>query len=185
MRYPGVSIDCRENRSVNLLTRYLAAAVAWCIFAISPATAGSPEEDFRTGLSAFNSGDFATAMRLWRPLADGNDARSQAGIGFMYHRGLGVKTDDAQAAFWLRKAAEQGQAEGQMMLGSLYFFGLGVPQSYATAYAWCELAQDNGQAEAQICRDAALESLTEDAQRRDAFRMLREFRERFGRARSQ
>jgi TPR repeat protein len=170
---------------VKLIARCLAIAVAWSLLTISAVIAGTAEEDFRTGLSAFNSGDYAAAMRLWRPLADGNDARSQAGIGFMYHRGLGVETDDAQAAFWLRKAAEQGQAEGQMMLGSLYFFGLGVPQSYATAYAWCELAQDNGQAEAQICRDAALQSLTEDAQLRDAFRMVREFRERFGRARGQ
>jgi TPR repeat protein len=148
---------------------------------LSPAVAGTPEEDFRAGLSAYNTGDFARAMRLWRPLADRDDARSQAGIGFMYHRGLGVKADDVRAAFWLRKAAEQGQAEGQMMLGNLYFFGLGVPQSYALAYAWCELAQDNGQAEAQFCRDAALESLHEEAQLRDAFRMLRELRERLGR----
>ena len=151
-------------------------------FIVSAALAGTAEEDFRAGLSAYNTGDFAGAMRLWRPLADRDDARSQAGIGFMYHRGLGVKTDDVQAAFWLRKAAEQGQAEGQMMLGNLYYFGLGVPQSYAAAYAWCELAQDNGQAEAQVCRDAALESLSEDAQLREAFRMVRELRERLGRA---
>ena len=172
-------IDQRDQ-FVKRHARCLAAAAVWSMLAVSAVIAGSPEEDFRAGLSAFNGGDFASALRLWRPLADSNDARSQAGIGFMYHRGLGVKTDDAQAAFWLRKAAEQGQAEGQLMLGSLYFFGLGVPQSYAAAYAWCELAQDSGQAEAQICRDAALQSLTEDAQLRDAFRMVRELRERFG-----
>ena len=163
--------------------RRLMVGLALCMIAASAAAAGTPEEDFRSGLSAFNGGDFAAALRLWRPLAERNEARSQAGIGFMYHRGLGVQTDDAQAAFWLRKAAEQGQAEGQFMLGSLYFFGLGVPQSYATAYAWCELAQDNGQADAQMCRDAALQSLTEDAQLREAFRMVREFRERFGQGR--
>ena len=145
---------------------------------IWPAVAASPEEEFRTGLSAFNSGDFATALRAWRPLAEGNEARSQAGIGFMYHRGLGVKVDDQQAAVWLRKAAEQGQAEGQFMLGSLYFFGQGVPQSYSRAYAWCELAQDNGQAAAQLCRDAALQSLTADEELRDAFRILGELRDR-------
>jgi TPR repeat protein len=167
---------------VKRFPRCLALAVAWSAVAVSTVAAGSPEEDFRSGLSAFNGGDFAAAMRLWRPLADRDDARSQAGIGFMYHRGLGVKIDDAQAAFWLRKAAEQGQAEGQMMLGNLYYFGLGVPQSYAAAYAWCELAQDNGQADAQGCRDAALESLREDAQLREAFRMVRELRERLGRA---
>jgi TPR repeat protein len=172
-------IDAQGNQFVRRIARCLAIAAAWSTLAISGVNAGSPEEDFRAGLSAFNGGDFAAALRLWRPLAERNDARSQAGIGFMYHRGLGVKTDDAQAAFWLRKAAEQGQAEGQMMLGTLYFFGLGVPQSYPAAYAWCELAQDNGQGEAQICRDAALQSLTEDAQLRDAFRMVRELRERF------
>jgi len=173
-------IDQMETAFVTLLPRCFLIAAAWSALGTSFVIAGSPEEDFRAGLSAFNGGDFAAAMRLWRPLADSNDARAQAGIGFMYHRGLGVKTDDAQAALWLRKAAEQGQAEGQLMLGSLYFFGLGVPQSYAAAYAWCELAQDNGQAEAPMCRDAALQSLTEDAQLRDAFRMVRELRERQG-----
>ncbi len=165
---------------MKALARCLAAVVASFTLAVSSLVVGTPEEDFRAGLSAFNGGDFATAMRLWRPLADRDDPRAEAGIGFMYHRGLGVKTDDAQAAFWLRKAAEQGQAEGQLMLGSLYFFGLGVPQDYAAAYAWCELAQDNGQAEAQMCSDAALQSLTEDTQLREAFRMVREFRARFG-----
>ena len=155
-------------------------AVAALMGTIWPAIAASPEEEFRTGLSAFNSGDFATALRAWRPLAEGNEARSQAGIGFMYHRGLGVKVDDQQAAVWLRKAAEQGQAEGQFMLGSLYFFGQGVPQSYSRAYAWCELAQDNGQADAQLCRDAALQSLTADEELRDAFRILGELRDRLG-----
>jgi TPR repeat protein len=167
---------------VDRIGRQLLFALAWCVAAGSIAVAGSPEEDFRSGLSAFNRGDYAVAIRLWRPLADHNDARSQAGIGFMYHRGLGVKPDDVEAAYWLRKAAEQGQAEGQFMLGHLYFFGLGVSKSYAAAYAWCELAQDNGQAEAQFCRDAALESLTEEAQLREAFRMVADFRARFGRA---
>jgi TPR repeat protein len=165
---------------MNSIFRFI-TGFAWFAICLSSAVAGTPDEDFRAGLSAFNRGDFAAAMRLWRSLADNNDARSQAGIGFMYHRGLGVKTDDVQAAFWLRKAAEQGQAEGQMMLGNLYFFGLGVKQSYPAAYAWCELAQDNGQAEAQMCRDAALESLSEEAQLREAFRMVRELREGMGR----
>jgi len=166
------------EKPVKLIPPFLAVAVF--AGAIWRAVAASPEEEFRTGLSAFNRGDFATALQAWRPLAESNEARSQAGIGFMYHRGLGVKVDDQQAVFWLRKAAEQGQAEGQFMLGSLYFFGKGVPQSYPRAYAWCELAQDNGQAEAQMCRDAALQSLTADEQLRDAFRMLGELRERLG-----
>jgi len=180
---PSCRTENAGNENLGLLfPRLIVVAVA--AFAMTAAArAGSPEEDFRSGLSAFNRGDFAAALRLWRPLAEGDDPRSEAGIGFMYHRGLGVAVDDAQAALWLRKAAEQGQAEGQLMLGSLYFFGLGVPQSYPAAYAWCELAQDNGQADAQMCRDAALASIAGDEQRRDAFRMVGEFRERYGKAR--
>jgi TPR repeat protein len=187
MRYPRVPDRQQGSRFVKLfrlklLGAFLALAAPAHI--VSAALAGTAEEDFRAGLSAYNTGDFAGAMRLWRPLADRDDARSQAGIGFMYHRGLGVKADDVQAAFWLRKAAEQGQAEGQFMLGHLYYFGLGVPQSYPAAYAWCELAQDNGNAEAQFCRDSALESLTGEAQLRDAFRMVTELRERLRRRRA-
>ena len=164
---------------MKFLPRYLAFAVAWLAVMVSAAIAGSPEEDFRSGLSAFNGGDFAAAMRLWRPLADGNDARSQAGIGFMYHRGLGVKTDDVQAAFWLRKAAEQGQAEGQLMLGVLFYYGRGMAQSYVRAYAWCALAEINGNGDAMLCRDAALESMS-DSDREEAFRLVVELRERYG-----
>jgi uncharacterized protein len=170
-------VAVRQRRAIVLAVATLAATVLG--FSLE-ARAASPEEDFRSGLSAFNRGDYAAAMRLWRPLAERDDPRSEAGLGFMYHRGLGVPVDDAEAAVWLRKAAEQGQAEGQLMLGSLYFFGLGVPQSYAAAYAWCELAQDNGQADAQMCRDAALGSIADEEGRRAAFRLVGELRERYG-----
>jgi TPR repeat protein len=114
---------------------------------------------FRDGLSAYNSGDYLKAKSIWEPLAENEDAASQAGLGFMYHRGFGMAVDDRKAAYWLRKAAEHGQPEGQMLLGSLYFYGQGVVQSYIQAFAWCDLAQDNGNADAGMCRDSALQSL--------------------------
>src|SRR6266550_4220467 len=106
--------------------------------------AGTDEDDFRRGLSAFNGGDYATALKVWRPLAERDEPRSQAGIGFMYHRGMGVSADDREAAVWLLRAAERGQAEGQLMLGILFYYGQGVPQSHVRAYAWCELASISG-----------------------------------------
>ena len=148
-----------------------------CLYAAHAAPADSA---FRSGLSAYNSGDYVRAKSIWEPLAENEDAASQAGLGFMYHHGFGMAVDDKKAAYWSRKAAEHGQPEGQFMLGSLYFFGKGVPQSYPRAYAWCELAQDNGQAEAQMCRDAALQSITADEDMRTAFRMLGELRDRLG-----
>jgi TPR repeat protein len=158
-------------------------AVVACVAAslsVLTAHAGSSDDEFRGGLSAFNTGDYATALRLWRPLAEREEPRSEAGIGFMYHRGLGVAVDDREAAVWLRRAAEQGQAEGQLMLGILFYYGQGVPQSYVRAYAWCELAEIDGNADATLCRDAALESMPSDANREEAFRLVVDLRERYG-----
>jgi TPR repeat protein len=147
----------------------------------APALAVPADQAFRQGLSAYNSGDFKKAMKIWLSLAQGEDAASQAGIGFMYHRGLGVVTDNRKAAYWLRKAAEHGQPEGQMMLGSLYFNGAGVEKNYVKAYAWCDLAQDGGNSDAQMCRDAALQSLTSKDDVKAAFRLSLDLHQRFGR----
>ena len=135
------------------------------------------DDNFRRGFAAFNSGDYATALQVWRRLAERDEPRSQAGLGFMYHRGMGVRVDDREAAVWLLRAAERGQAEGQLMLGILFYYGRGVPQSYVQAYAWCELAEINGNSDATLCRDAALESIP-DADRVRAFRLVVELRDR-------
>ena len=149
----------------------------------APAMAAPADQPFRQGLSAYRSGDYAKALKIWLPLAQKEDAAAQAGIGFMYHRGQGVALDDGKAAYWLRKAAEHGQPEGQLMLGSLYFYGTGVEKSYVKAYAWCDLAQDGGNADAQMCRDAALQSFKSQDDVKDAFRLSQELHQRFRRAR--
>jgi uncharacterized protein len=117
-------------------------------------------QDFRSGLSAYNTGDFARAFHDWLGLAEKGDPAAEAGVGFLLHKGLGVAQDDAEAAKWFVKAAEQGQAEAQLLLGTLFFFGEGVPQSYVTAFAWCDIAETSGQSDASECRDAALEHMT-------------------------
>lgn len=147
----------------------IAFALTLCICAADAGGAAPADQAFRNGLSAYNSGDYARAKSIWEPLAENDDAASQAGLGFMYHRGFGMAVDDKKAAYWLRKAAEHGQAEGQMMLGSLYFYGQGVSQSFVQAFAWCDLAQDNGSADASMCRDSALASLTSKQDLKAAF----------------
>ena len=135
------------------------SALPLCLCA-AVAYAAPADLAFRGGLSAYNSGDYARAKSIWEPLAQNEDAASQAGLGFMFNHGLGVAIDNKKAAYWLRKAAEHGQPEGQFMLGSLYFYGQGVAQSYVQAFAWCDLAQDNGNADASMCRDSALQALS-------------------------
>src|SRR5579864_9211568 len=115
-----------------LVRTYRLAVMGVCL-SLGPLSAAPKDQEFRKGLSAYNSSDFQKAMQIWLPLAEHEDASAQAGLGFMYYRGLGVATDNQKAAYWLRKAAEHGQPEGQLMLGSLYFYGRGVAQSYVQA----------------------------------------------------
>jgi len=159
--------------------RFVTASLLACLIA-APLRAEPADSEFRNGLSAYNSGNYLKALEIWLPLAQHEDAPSQAGVGFIYHRGLGVKIDDQKAFFWLRKAAEHGQPEGQLMLGTLYFYGQGVEQSYVRAYAWCDLAQDGGSAGAEDCRGAALQSLRSDRDLKQAFQLSTDLHHRFG-----
>jgi TPR repeat protein len=105
--------------------------------------------DFQAGMDATIRGDYATALREWRPLAEQGDALAQYNLGMLYRKGRGVPQDDVQARQWYAKAAAQGQAKAQFNLGTLYFNGEGVPKDYPQALRWFRLAADQGEAVAQ------------------------------------
>ena len=44
-------------------------------------------QDWQRGVDAYNSGDYATALLVWRPLAEAGDAAAQYGLGVMYRDG--------------------------------------------------------------------------------------------------
>jgi TPR repeat protein len=105
--------------------------------------------DFQSGLEAYERGDYATALKEWRPLADQGYAGAQFNLGLIYENGYGVAQDYAEAAKWYRLAAEQGFAGAQFNLGLKYSNGQGVPQEYPEAVKWYRLAAFQGHAKAQ------------------------------------
>ncbi len=60
-------------------------------------------DDFIDGFEAAKKGDFKTAMKLWRPMAEQGDTDAQYILGVMYDRGDGVPEDDKQAVKWFRQ----------------------------------------------------------------------------------
>ena len=82
--------------------------------------------DFNKGLAAAQSGDFATALSEWTPLAKQGDADAQFSLGVMYEKGEGVARDNKAAVKWYTLAAEQGLADAQFNLGVMYANGTGV-----------------------------------------------------------
>ena len=65
--------------------------------------------ELQKGLDAANRGDFATALREWRPLAEQGDASAQNNLGFMYVYGKGVLQDYVRAHMWFNIAASSGE----------------------------------------------------------------------------
>ncbi len=75
------------------------------------------EQDHRKGLDAYNRGDYATAPREWRPLAEWNDGVAQGILGDLYPTGHGVPRDYTRMAKCYQPAAEQGDAGARTDLG--------------------------------------------------------------------
>ena len=105
--------------------------------------------DFQKGLTAAFNGDYATALREWKPLAEQGNADAQYNLGFMYDKGRGVQQDYKTAVKWYKLSAEQGDADAQTNLGFIYEKGLGVRQDYKIAVRWYILSAEQGNADAQ------------------------------------
>jgi TPR repeat protein len=138
-------------------------------------TSSVAAQDFDDGLSAYNVADYATAYRIWWPLSERGDPKSQSALGYLYYKGLGRPSDPQAASLWFRRAAERGQPTAQFFLGTLYLDGRGVTQDYTKAHMWCELAVTGGFEAGLACRDqAGLYMSTEDFAR--SSRMVVEWR---------
>ena len=88
--------------------RRILAGVVLALLLTGGAAAG-PLED---GAAAYQRGNYATALRLWRPLAEQRNGIVQSLLGFMYAKGQGVPQDDTEALKWYRLAAAAQTASG-------------------------------------------------------------------------
>ena len=99
---------------------------------------------FDDAVAAYKRKDYASALSLFRSLAEKGDAKAEGNLGVLYSHGEGVRQDYAEALKWYRRAAEQGDPHAQFNIGVLYDHGTGVDQSYAEALKWYELAAAKG-----------------------------------------
>ncbi len=149
-------------------------------------TGGAAAGPLEDGLAAYKRGDYATAMRLWRPLAEQGHATAQSNLGVMYAEGRGVPQDYAEAVKWYCLAAEQGNAAAQSNLGVMYAEAQGVPQDYVQAHMWFNLAASRFSAPEAEKRDQAVEnrdlaaSKMTSAQLAEAQRLAREWKPKNG-----
>ena len=129
--------------------RDLTATICLAVALLLGSAGVSWSQDFQKGVAAAHSGDFATALREWTPLAEQGEADAQTILGVMYEEGKGVPQDYKTAVKWYKLAAEQGDADAQTQMGFMYNKGKGVPQNDKTAVKWWTLAAEQGNALAQ------------------------------------
>jgi TPR repeat protein len=144
---PELNAGVERNIMKARIKAWLMALVLVTNFAV-PAIAGSLEA-LQEGATAFAHRDYATALRLLRPLAETGNPQAMTILGEIFYNGQGVQ-DYAEAARWYRKAAEQGEAHAMANLGLMNDLGRGVPQNYAEAGTWYRKAAEQGEPLAMV-----------------------------------
>lgn len=109
-------------------------------------------QSVRAGIDAWQKGDTAGAVAIWRPLAEAGDADAAFNLGQAYRLGKGVVIDLAQAQNWLERAARKGHVDAQTTLGLLLFQN----GNRVGAMRWLSLAADAGEARALLMVGTAL-----------------------------
>ena len=80
------------------------------VLGFSTTVAATAQADpYEDGFFAYHfSRDYATALRLWLPLAEQGDAGVQVNVGGMYDKGQGVTQDNIAAHMWFNLATAPG-----------------------------------------------------------------------------
>jgi len=108
-------------------------------------TKDSVSADFQAGFDAYNKGDYATSLKIYRAAAEQGDILAQFTLGRIYtkpgkYKKHGVTKDYKEAVKWYRLAAEQGEDIAQFQLGLMYKKGQGVTRSLVIAHMWFNTA---------------------------------------------
>jgi uncharacterized protein len=112
------------------------------------------EETFQKGVQVFQSGDKASALKLFISAAQAGNSKAAVQTGWCYEFAAGVSQNYSEAAKWYRKAADQGNSRGQQNLGALYERGQGVPENWIKAASWYQKSalQNNPDGQAALAR---------------------------------
>ena len=131
----------RKYGRFGSLPKFLAAGV---LLAINIIAASAVADNFETGYTAYQKGEFKVAAKEWLALAKEGHAKSQYNLGILFDQGKGVVQDRAEAVKWWLKAAENDFQLAQHNLANAYISGDGVEQNYGKAIEWLERASKFG-----------------------------------------
>lgn len=127
--------------------KYLVATIAAAVMA-APISAQS----VKAGIEAWQRADYASAVAIWRPLAERGDADAQFNLGQAYRLGRGVPINLGAAKTWFERAANGGHLDAETTLGLLQFQN----GEQAQGLKWLKQAADQGEPRALLVYGTAL-----------------------------
>lgn len=122
----------------------IGASLVWA----APASA----QNVKAGIDAWQRGDYAGAVAIWRPLAQAGDPDASFNMGQAYRLGRGVLVDLGTAQTWLEQAARKDHVDAQTTLGLLLFQN----GNQAEGLKWLKMGSEKGDPRAMLVYGTAL-----------------------------
>ncbi len=107
----------------------------------------------RDAQTAFESGEYDRAYKLWLEEAKEGDPQAQYGVGYLSMKGKGTRRDPTAAVRWYERAAQQGHGDAMYALGLAMRNGEGVRRDYVGAAGWfrqAAMVANNREAQYQL-----------------------------------
>jgi TPR repeat protein len=130
-------------------SKYWSAAL---IFASLVWAAPASAQSVKAGIDAWQHGDYAGAVAIWRPLAEAGDPDASFNMGQAYRLGRGVLVDLGTAQTWLEQAARKDHVDAQTTLGLLLFQN----GNQAEGLKWLKKGSEKGDPRAMLVYGTAL-----------------------------
>jgi hypothetical protein len=108
-----------------------------------------PSVRFQKGVKAYDKGDYATAFKIWLPLAQHEDLAAMRNVALLLRTGKGVDRDPARALWFYEEAGSKGFALAQLNAAFMHLEGDGVPKNLEAAAFWFHAAARAGSPIAQ------------------------------------
>lgn len=99
---------------------------------------------------AYNSKNFAEALKLFQTAAAAGDAQAMFSLGIMHAKGEAVPASKSEALKWYKKSAEAGNIRGMFNTGVMLFSGDGVLKDLNAAFNWTLKAAEAGYTDAMF-----------------------------------
>lgn len=124
-------------------------------------------DNFELGLLAAKMGNFAEAIKLWKPLAEQGESHAQYNLGLIYEQEVGFQ-NFKEAFYWYKKSAIQGVLEAQYRLGFAYSVGQGVDDNPLAGLMWIIISLVGGNEKAAHLKNKLVQFMNDNKPEYDA-----------------